>query len=77
MSNFFRSLEIPLVNCKIDLELTWHKDCMISSANAAANQVLSFMITDTKLYGPIVTFSTKGNTNLTKQLNEGFKRTIY
>ena len=64
MSNFFRSLELPLVNCKIDLELTWHKGCMISSAN-------------TKLHVPVVTLSTKYNTNLTKQLNEGFKRTIY
>ena len=77
VSNFFRSLEMPLVNCKIDLELTWHKDCMISSANAAAGQVVSFMIANTKLYIPIVTLSTKDNTNLTKQLNEGFKRTIY
>ena len=40
-------------------------------------QVVSFMITDTKLYVPIVTLPTKDNTNLTKQLNEGFKRTIY
>ena len=77
VSNFFRSLELPLVNCKIDLELTWHKDCVISSANAAAGQVVSFMITNTKLYVPVVTLSTKDNTNLTKQLNEGFKRTIY
>ena len=77
MSNFFRSLEMPLVNCKIDLELTWHKDCMISSANAAASQVVSFMITSTKLYLPIVTLSTNDNTNLTKQLNDGFKRSIY
>ena len=76
-SNFFRSLEMPLVNSKIDLELTWHKDCMISSANAAANQVVSVMITDIKLYVPIVTLSTKDNTNLRKQLNEGFKRAIY
>ena len=77
VSNFFRSLEMPLVNCKIDLELTWYKDCMISSANAATGQVVSFMITNTKLYVPIVTLSTKDNTNLTKQLKEGFKRTIY
>ena len=77
VSNFFRSLEMPLVNCQIDLELTWHKDCMISSANAAAGQVVSFRITNTKLYVPIVTLSTKDNTNLTKQLNKGFKRTIY
>ena len=77
ISNFFRSLEMPLVNCKIDLELTWHKDCIISSVDTAANQVVSFMITDTKLYVPIVTSSTKDNTNLTKQLSEGFKRTNY
>ena len=68
VSSFFRSLEMPLVNCKIDLELTWHKDCMISSADAAAGQVVSFMITNTKLYVPDVTLSTKDNNNLTKQL---------
>ena len=72
VSNFFRSLEMPLVNCKIDLDLTWHKDCMISSANAAAGQVVSFIITNTKLYVPVVTLSTKDNNNLTKKLNDGF-----
>ena len=77
VSNFFRSLEMPLVNCKIDSELTWHKDCMISSANAAAGQVVSFMITNTKLYVPVVTLSTKDSNNVTKQLNDGFKRIIY
>ena len=77
VSNFFRSLEMPLVYCKIDLELKWHKDCMISSVDAAAGQVVSFAITNTKLYVPVVTLFTKDNTNLTKQLNEGFKRTIY
>ena len=64
---------MPLVNCKIDLELTWHKDCMISSENAVAGQVVSFMITNTKLYVPVVTLSTKDNNNLTKQLNDGLK----
>ena len=76
ISNFFRSLEMPLVNCKIDLELTWHKDCMISSVNAAAGQVVSFMIANTKLYIPAVTLSTKDN-KLTKQVNDGFRRSIY
>ena len=77
ISNFFRSLEMPLVNCKIDLELTCHKDCMISSVNAAAVQAVSNMITNTKLYVPVVTLPTKDNNNLTKQLNDGFKRSIY
>ena len=77
VDNFFRLLELALVNCKIYLELTWQKDCMISSVNAVAGQVVSFMITNTILYVPAVTLSTKDNTNVTKQLNEGFKRTIY
>ena len=37
ISNFFRSLEMPLVNCKVDLDLSWKKDCLISSANVANN----------------------------------------
>ena len=49
---------------------------MISSANAAAGQVVSLMITNTKLYVPVVTLSTKDNNNLTKQLNDGFQRII-
>ena len=50
---------------------------MIPSVNAAAGQVVSFMITNTKLYVPVVTLSTEDNNNLTKQLNNGFIRTIY
>ena len=50
---------------------------MISTANANDGNVVSFEIKKTKLYVPSVTLSTKDNTNLTKQLNEGFKRTVY
>ena len=54
LSNFFRSLEMSLINCKIKLNLTWKKDCVLSTdadadaANAANNPV--FIINDTKLY---------------------------
>ena len=41
------------------------------------NRETTFKITSTKLYVPIVTLSTKDNVNLAKQLNEGFKRSIY
>ena len=41
------------------------------------NRQATFKITSTKLYVPIVTLSTKDNVNLTKQLNEGFKRSVY
>ena len=76
LSNFLRSLEVPLINCKIHLELNWTKNCVLSSADGDGGDV-SFKITETKLYVPIVTLSTKDNVNLTKQLNEGFKRSVY
>ena len=61
------------VNSKIHLKLNWTKNCIMSSV-AGAN---TFQILSTKLYVPIVTLSTKDNVNLTKQLNEGFKRSVY
>ena len=77
LSNFFRSLEMPLINCKTHLELNWTKDCVLSSAAGADNNATSFKITSSKFYVPIVTLSTKDNVNLIKELNEGFKRSVY
>ena len=62
-------LEIPLINCKIHLELNWIEECVLSSASV-------FKITDDKLHGPIVTLSTKGNVNETKQVSDGFERSV-
>ena len=73
LSNFWRSLEITLINCKIELLLKWYERCILSSAGTAAN----FKITDAKLYVPIITLKTKDNTKLLKLLSEGFKRPIY
>ena len=75
LRNFFRSLDMPLINCKIHLDLSWYKNCVLTSANAVADSV-KFKITETKLYVPIVTLPTKDNANLTKLLNEGFKRSV-
>ena len=73
LCNIFRSLEMPLINCKIHLELNWTKNCIMSSVAGAT----SFKITSTKLNVLIVTLSTKDNVNFTKQLNERFKRSVY
>ena len=73
LSNFFRSLEMTLINCKIHLELNWTKNCIMSNIAGAT----TCKITSTKLYVPIVTLPTRNNVNLTKQLNEGFKRPVY
>ena len=69
LSNFFRSLEMPLINCKINLELNWSKNSVMS--NIAG--VTTFQITSTNC---MYQLSTKDNINLTKQLNEGFKRPV-
>ena len=53
LSNFFRSLEMPLINCKIKLNLTWKKKCVLSNDDGDA----VFVINDTKLYVPVVTLS--------------------
>ena len=64
---------MPLINCKIHLELNWIEDCILSSAENSAK----LKMTDAKLHVPIVTLSTENNVNLTKQLSNGFKRFVY
>ena len=72
LSNFWRSLEMPLINCKVELSLKWYERCLLTAATTE-----TFTITDTKLYVPIVTLSIEGNSKLTKLLSEGFNRPIY
>ena len=73
LSNFWRSLEMPLINCKVYLELNWIENFILSSVRDSAKCA----ITDAKLHVPIVTLSTKDSANLAKQLNGGFKRSVY
>ena len=75
LSNFWRTLEMPLINCKVELILTWSANCVIIYINVA-NQVPTFTITETNLYVPVVTLSTQDNAKLLPQLKSGFKRTI-
>ena len=51
--------------------------CTYAGGDNSNNREATFQITCTKLYVPVVTLSTKDNVNLTKQLNEGFKRSVY
>ena len=73
LSNFFRSLEMPLINCKIKLNLTWKKECVLSNQDGAA----VFIVNDTKLYVPVVTLSKEDNKDFIEQQNKGFQRSIY
>ena len=68
---------MPLINCKIHLELNWNNDCVMYGADNNNNRETTFQITSTKLHVPVVTLSTKDNENFAKKLDEGFKRSVY
>ena len=72
LSNFWRTLEMPLINCEVNLILTWSKDSVITNSTGEGK----FAIRDTKLYVPVVTLSTRDNEKLLQQLKSGFKKTI-
>ena len=72
LSNFWSSLEMTLINCRVEISLKWIENCMLTTATT-----VPFKITDAKLYIPIVTLKTQDNTKLSKLLSKGFKRPIY
>ena len=74
LSNFWRSLEMPLINCKVELTLNWYTNCVTITGNGTA---ATFTITDKNLYVPVLTLKTEENAKLSKLLNEGFKRSVY
>ena len=87
LGNFWRSLDIPLINCEITLILSWYKECVLvgralrGPPAATANRINSpadakFKITDCKLYVPVVTLLAENNNKLLEQLKSGFRITI-
>ena len=82
-SNFWRSLEMPLINCEVELSLKWIENCVLTTAEIGANadatgaDSATLEVTDVRLYVPVVTLSAEDNVKLVKQLNEGFKRPVY
>ena len=87
LGNFWRSLDIPSINCEITLILSWYKECVLvgrafrGSPAVAANRINSptsakFEITDCKLFVPVVTLSAENDSKLLEQLKSGFRRSI-
>ena len=72
LSNFCRTLEMPLISCEVNLEQTWSRDCVITNSTGEGK----FTMIETKLYVPVVTLSTQDNAKLLQQSKSGFKRTI-
>ena len=75
LSNFWRNSKMSLINCEINLILTWSANCVIVSTDVS-NQNASFEITDTKLYVQVVTLSTQDNSRLLQNLKSRFKGKI-
>ena len=92
LSNFWRTLDMPLINCKVFLTFNWSKNCVIRSKtyrkaipvegdNPAVTGInnptnATFKITNAKLHVPVVTLSTQDDNKLLEQLKTEFKRTI-
>ena len=90
LSNFWRNLNIPIINSEVELILTWFKNCVlidkltrdtdyganphVSGINNPEDAILQ--ITDTKLYVPVVTLSKENDIKFLEQIKSGFKRTI-
>ena len=70
LNNFWRTLEMPLINCEVNLIPTWSSTCIITNSTGAGR----FEVTDTRLDVPAVTLSTQENTKLLQQLKSGFKK---
>ena len=73
LRSFWRSLDIPLINCKVELKLQWTKFFVLSEAGADnvnyrdSNNII-LTIKDTKLYAPVVTLSARDNQEPSKLL---------
>ena len=72
LSNFWKTLEMRLINSEVNLTLTWSRDYVTTHSIGAEK----FAITERKLYVPVVILSTQDNAQLLQQLKSGFKRTI-
>ena len=90
LSNFWRTLDIPLINCQVSLTLTWSENVVITrkgtrEADPDADPAVAginnptnavFKITDCKLYVPVVTLSDKNDNKLLEQLKTRFKKQL-
>ena len=60
LSNLWRSLEMSLINYKVEISLKWYANCILSSAGTAA----TFTTTDARFYVPVVALKIEENTKL-------------
>ena len=74
LSNFWRFLDLPLINCEIELDLSGKKDCILTEQNNDIKGV-NFVIISSKLYVPVLTLSIIDKIKFLENIKQGFKRT--
>ena len=70
LSNFWKSVKVPLINCNVEFKINWTKHCVLPAAdndntNGSPDNII-FTIKDTKLCLPVVTLSAKDKEKLSK-----------
>ena len=76
----WKSLQMPLINCKVELKLKWTKHCALAKSgvdNTNVNHNIIFIINGIKFYVLDVTLLAKDNQKRSKRLMKGFKRSVY
>ena len=76
LSNFVRSFDLPLINCKIELVLSWIKGCVLIQHHNNITGI-NIMITSTKLYVLVVALFKTNNIKFLENIKLGFKKTIF
>ena len=66
---------MPLINCEIELDLSWKKDRVLSQHHDNITGT-NFMVTSTKLYVPVFTLPINDNIKSLENIKQGFKRTV-
>ena len=87
LSNFWKSFNLPLINCEIELDLSWSRYCVVSEISrtavvagnlpVAATATTRFRINNSKIYVVVVTLFINNNIKFVENIKQGFQRTIF
>ena len=92
LSNFWTSLDLPLISWEIEIDMRWGKNCVISEVSRTFRVIpnfdrigyevvtqttsAKFQINNVKLYVPVFTLSINDNITFLQNIKQGFKRRI-
>ena len=72
ISNYWRFLDLPLIKCQLELDLSWTKDCVFIQHHDNIEWV-NVMMTSARLYIPIVTLTINDKIKFLENMTQGFR----